>query len=142
MIVTEVNHTIMRKQLTVILLGFFILLSMQGLAQADNEKIAATQKQIQKDQRRADKLASKAKKQERKRERHENKMQRKEKKRERKLNSIERGQRKLEDLRKDSTRSGASIYYLPAASIHANVSVAAAFNFKNQTCFLKAESES
>jgi Skp family chaperone for outer membrane proteins len=97
----------MKKQLTATFVILSIFFSINSFAQVDSSKIASTQRQIDKDQKRADKLERKAEKQARKQKRHENKMIQKEKKKERKLNKIQKNERKLEDLKKDTTGTGA-----------------------------------
>jgi septal ring factor EnvC (AmiA/AmiB activator) len=105
----------MKKQLTATFVLLFIFFSINSFAQVDSSKIASTQRQIDKDQKKAGKLEHKAKRQEQKQKRHENKMIRKEKKRERKLNSIQKNERKLENLKKDSTGTGATRNIYPFA---------------------------
>lgn len=51
----------MKKHLITIFLILFIITSMNSFAQVDSSKIANTQRQIDKDQRKADKLDHKAK---------------------------------------------------------------------------------
>ncbi len=99
----------MKNYIPAFFLILFSVFSMNSFAQIDSSKIASTERQIEKDQKKADRLERKAKKQERKKKRHEMKMERREKKRERKLKSIEKGERKIEDLKKDSTNTGANI---------------------------------
>jgi septal ring factor EnvC (AmiA/AmiB activator) len=105
----------MKKQLTATFVFFLIIFSINSFAQVDSSKIASTQRQIDKDQKKAGKLDQKAKRQEEKQKRHENKMIRKEKKRERKLNSIQKNEKKLEELKKDSTSTGATRIIHPFA---------------------------
>jgi septal ring factor EnvC (AmiA/AmiB activator) len=105
----------MKKQLTATFVFFLIIFSINSFAQVDSSKMASTQRQIDKDQKKAGKLEQRAKRQERKQKRHENKMIRKEKKKERKLNSIQKNERKLEDMKKDSTVAGATRIIYPIA---------------------------
>lgn len=110
----------MKKYFAPLFFSFLIIFSSTAFAQVDSSRIASAERQMAKDQKKADKLAKKAKRQERKQKRHEQKMERKERKRQRTLNKIEKSERKIDDMRRDSTRTSAFMPVAPVQTPRAN----------------------